>query len=88
MHTIKGTVSKIKVLKLSESPLVRFSLDGANCLITKHSLHFLYQVQEETDLVACGTYNSRNQFVVSKFCPIVSVNADCKIADCKIKRDK
>ena len=31
MHTIKGTVSKIKVLKLSESPLVRFSLDGANC---------------------------------------------------------
>lgn len=56
MHTIKGTVSKIKVLKLSESPLVRFSLDGANCLITKHSLNFLYQVQEETDLVACGTY--------------------------------
>ena len=83
MHTIKGTVSKIKVLKLSESPLVRFSLDGANYLITKHSLNFLYQVQEETDLVACGTYNSRNQFVVSKFCPIVSVNADCKI-----KRDK
>ena len=83
MHTIKGTISKTKVLKLSESPLVRFSLDGANCLITKHSLNFLYQVKEETDLVACGTYNSRNQFVVSKFCPIVSVNADCKI-----KRDK
>lgn len=68
METIKGSVSKIKILKLSQSPLVRFSLNGVNCLITKHSLNFLYQVQEGTDLVTCGYYNSRNQFVVSKFC--------------------
>lgn len=32
MHTIKGTVSKIKVLQLPESPLVRFSVDGVSCL--------------------------------------------------------
>ena len=72
MQTLKGSVAKIKILKLSQSPLVRFSLDGVNCLITKHSLNFLYQVQEETDLVVCGAYNSRNQFVVSKFCVINS----------------
>lgn len=68
MHTIKGTVSKIKVLKLSESPLVRFSIDGVSCLIARHSLNFLYQVEEDSELVVCGEYNSRKQFVVSKFC--------------------
>lgn len=68
MQTLKGSVSKIKILKLSQSPLVRFSLDGVNCLITKHSLNFLYQVQEGSDLVICGSYNSRNQFIVRKFC--------------------
>lgn len=68
METLKGSVSKIKILKLSQSPLMRFSLDGVNCLITKHSLNFLYQVQEGSDLVVCGSYNSRNQFVVSRFC--------------------
>ena len=68
MHTIKGTVSKIKVLKLSESPLVRFSIDGVSCLIARHSLNFFYQVEEDSELVVCGEYNGRNQFVVSKFC--------------------
>ena len=68
MHTIKGTVSKIKVLKLSESPLVRFSVDGVSCLIARHSLNFLYQVEEDSELVVCGEYNSRKQFVVRKFC--------------------
>ena len=47
MHTIKGTVSKIKVLKLSESPLARFSVDSVSCLIARHSLNFLYQVEED-----------------------------------------
>lgn len=75
METIKGTVSKIKILKLSQSPLVRFSLNGINCLITKHSLNFLYQVQEGTDLVVYGYYNSKNQFVVSKFCVMNLSNA-------------
>lgn len=68
MHTIKGTVSKIKVLKLSESPHVRFSVDGVSCLIARHSLNFLYQVKEGSELVVCGEYNSRNQLVVQKYC--------------------
>ena len=68
MHTIKGTVSKIKVLKLSESPLVRFSVDRVSCLIARHSLNFLYQVEEDSELVVCGKFNSKNQFVVWKFC--------------------
>lgn len=70
METLKGSVSKIKILKLSQSPLVRFNLDDINCLIAAHSLNFLYQVQEGTDLVVCGAYNNRNQFVVSKFCSL------------------
>ena len=41
MITINGKVSKIKVLKLDESPLVRFSLDGVSCLIKIHSLNFM-----------------------------------------------
>lgn len=68
MQTIKGTVSKIKVLKLSQSPLIRFSVGDVSCLIAKHSLNFLYEVQEDFNLVICGTYNGRNQFVVQKYC--------------------
>lgn len=75
MHTIKGTVSKIKVLKLSESPHVRFSVDGVSCLIARHSLNFLYQVEEDSELVICGEYNSRKQFVVRKFCLMAKSHA-------------
>ena len=75
MHTIKGTVIKIKVLKLSESPLVRFSIDGVSCLIARHSLNFLYQVEEDSELVICGEYNSRKQFVVRKFCLMAKSHA-------------
>lgn len=68
MQTLKGTVSKIKILKLSQSPLVRFSLDEVSCLITSHSLNFLYEVEEHSNIVIAGHYNNRKQFVVSKFC--------------------
>lgn len=68
MQTLKGTVSKIKILKLSQSPLVRFSIDGINCLIAAHSLNFLYEVEENSNLVIAGYYNSRNQFIVKKYC--------------------
>ena len=68
METIKGTVSKIKVLKLTQPPLVRFSLDGINCLIAAHSLNFLYEVEENSNIVIAGHYNNRNQFIVSRFC--------------------
>lgn len=61
MITQKGTVSKIKVLKLDESPLVRFSLDGVSCLIRVHSLNFLWEVDEGSEIVVGGTYNSRKK---------------------------
>ena len=68
MKTIKGVVSKIKVLQLSASPLVRFSVDGVSCLIATHSLNFMYEVSEGSEVVVGGEYNSRKQFVVKKYC--------------------
>lgn len=68
MITIKGQVSKIKVLKLDESPLVRFSLDDVSCLIKIHSLNFMWEVDEGSEVVVCGEYNSRKQFIVRKYC--------------------
>lgn len=68
MITQKGTVSKIKVLKLDASPLVRFSLDDVSCLIRAHSLNFLWEVDEGSEIVVGGSYNSRNQFVVRRYC--------------------
>ena len=75
MQTIKGTVSKIKVLKLSMSPLVRFSLDGVSCLIATHSLNFLYDVTEGSEVVIGGEYNSRKQFVVKKYCVLSKIKS-------------
>ena len=68
MLTVKGTVSKIKVLKLSVSPLVRFNVDNVNCLIATNSLNFLAYVNDDTKIVISGTYNSRKQFVVKRYC--------------------
>lgn len=67
MKSMKGHVSKIRVLKMSKTPLVRFSLDGVNCLIAAHSLNFLADVDEGMQIVVAGEYNSRKQFVVRKY---------------------
>lgn len=67
MKTMKGHVSKIRVLKMSGTPLVRFSLDGVNCLIAAHSLNFLADVDEGMRIVVTGEYNDRKQFVVKKY---------------------
>ncbi|GAA2897166.1 hypothetical protein [Enterococcus casseliflavus] len=67
MESLKGTVSKIRVLKMSKTPLLRFSLDGANCLIAVHSLNFLADVDEGMRIVVAGEYNSRKQFVIRKY---------------------
>lgn len=69
---LKGNVEKIKVLKLEEMPLVRFTLktegkDKENCLIKIHSLNFLFQVTEGKSIVIYGEKNQRNQFVVKKY---------------------
>lgn len=67
MKSMKGYVSKIRVLKMSKTPLVRFSLNGVNCLIATHSLNFLADVDEGMQIVVAGEYNSRKQFVVRKY---------------------
>lgn len=71
METIKGTVSKIKILKLSSSPLVRFTVDDVSCLIAGHSLNFLYDVHDDDQIVLGGNFNDRNQFVVKKYCVLM-----------------
>ena len=47
--------------------MVRFSLDGMNCLIATHSLNFLADVDENMQVVVAGEYNQRKQFVVKKY---------------------
>lgn len=72
MQTVKGTVSKIKVLKLSYPPLIRFNVNNLNCLITYQSLNFMYEVKEGSEIVICGICNSRKQFVARKYCVLKS----------------
>ena len=67
MKSLKGVVSKIRVLKMSRTPLVRFSIDGVNCLIAAHSLNFLADVDEGMQIVIGGEFNGRKQFVVKKY---------------------
>ncbi|OUZ24174.1 hypothetical protein A5867_001860 [Enterococcus sp. 6D12_DIV0197] len=52
---------------MSKTPLVRFSLNGMNCLIATHSLNFLADVDEGMEIVVAGEFNSRKQFVVKKY---------------------
>ena len=70
MQSITGTVSKIKILKMSERPLVYFKLDGTSCLIAGHSLNFLADVEDGMRIAVAGEYNSRKQFVVKKYAVI------------------
>lgn len=67
MKSMKGYVSKIRVLKMSKTPSLRFSLNNINCLIAAHSLNFLADVDEGMQVVVAGEYNSRKQFVVKKY---------------------
>lgn len=68
---LKGQVEKIKILKLEEMPLVRFTLTVSgkreNCLIKNHSLNFLFQVTEGKSIIIYGKRNKQNQFVVQKY---------------------
>jgi len=67
MESITGTVSKVKILKYSECPLLFFKLDDVSCLIASHSLNFLADVEDGMKIAVAGEYNSRKQFVVKKF---------------------
>ncbi|AOF48933.1 hypothetical protein KV134_05425 [Tetragenococcus halophilus] len=73
MITIKGKVTKIKVIKLSTRPLIHFKVNNISCLIASHSLNFLYEVREDNNIVIAGNYNNKNQFVVKKYCVVDKV---------------
>lgn len=70
MESKTGTVSKVKILKFSERPLVFFKLENVNCLIAGHSLNFLADVDNGMDLVVAGNYNNKMQFVVRRYAVI------------------
>ncbi len=57
MKSMKGYVSKIRIFKMSKTPLVRFSLDGVSCLIAAHSFNFLADVDEGMEIVVTGEFN-------------------------------
>lgn len=67
MLSLKGKVSKIRLLKMSDHPLVFFKLDDINCLISTHSLSFLADVADGTQIVIAGNYNKQNQFVCRRY---------------------
>ena len=67
MINLKGTISQIKVLKMSDHPLVYFQLNEHHCLIATHALNFLADVAVNSTISAVGHYNARKQFVVKKY---------------------
>lgn len=67
MKTIRGTVSKIRIIKMAASPLVYFRLGDTNCLIAAHSLSFLADAAEGSKIVVAGEYNSRKQFICRRY---------------------
>lgn len=67
MMNLKGTIQKIKVVHLSEHPLVYFRLDNVHCLIANHALKFLADVTIGSTVSLTGGYNTRKQFVVKKY---------------------
>lgn len=70
MISQNGFVSSIKILEMSERPLVYFKLDDSSCLIARHSLNFLADVEDGMRIAAVGEYNGRKQFVVKKYAVI------------------
>ncbi|MGF2138457.1 hypothetical protein [Enterococcus innesii] len=85
MKMMKGYVSKIRVLKLTKTPLVRFSLDNENCLIAAHSLNFLADVDEGMEIVFGGEYNDRKQFVVRKYSVIGKTKIMIEFENIKVR---
>lgn len=67
METIRGIVSKVKIIKMSERPLVYFKVDDVSCLVATHSLSFLADVAEGSRIAVAGEFNSRKQFVCKRY---------------------
>lgn len=67
METLNGKVEKIHIINMSSSPLVYFKLSGKHCLIARHSLNFLADVTEGSEIAIAGILNSKNQFICRKY---------------------
>ena len=67
MESIKGTVTKLKIIQFSQQPLVYFQLANINCLIATHSLNFFAYVEAGMKIVVLGKRNTRGQFIVAKY---------------------
>ena len=70
MESKTGIVNKIKILKMSERPLVYFKLGDTSCLIANHSLNFLADVDNGMRIAIVGEYNNRKQFIAKKYAVI------------------
>lgn len=88
MESMNGIVEKIRVLKMSERPLVFFKVDQTNCLISFHSLNFLADVSEGMRVAVAGEYNSRKQFVVKRFSVIGKTKIMMDYESIKMPRKK
>lgn len=85
MESRVGIVSKIKILKMSERPLVFFKLDEQSCLIAAHSLNFLADIDNGMRVALGGYYNSRKQFVVQRYCSLGKTRIMLDIENAYIK---
>lgn len=59
----------MKILKTTPF-LVFCKIDNTNCLIAKHVLNFLADVDDEMEIAVAGYYNRRKQFIISKYAVI------------------
>ena len=56
MESLKGTVSKLKIIQFSQQPLVYFQLENTHCLIAAHSLNFLADVENGMKILVIAKY--------------------------------
>lgn len=70
--SLTGTIEHVpKVLR--PYPLMLYvsirlsSAQTVHCLVTQHSLDFLYRAQHRSRIAVYGHYNQRHQFVINKY---------------------
>ena len=86
--SLNGIVSSVKILKMSERPLVFFKLDDEPCLIAGHSLNFLADVENGMRIAIAGEYNNRKQFVVRKYAVVGKTKIMLEFDSSKIQRKR
>lgn len=88
MQTMNGIVSNVKILKMSERPLVYFKVENQSCLIAAHSLNFLADVDNGMRIVIAGDYNNRRQFIVKKYSVVGKTKIMLEFDSSTFKRKK